>query len=127
MSLTLAELTDVTNTAQVSFETLVLSLKLLKNELLWILCMEQLGGVFLKKVRKNSVQPKVASAMMCYNPVVKICRVEKDLVGKIYKACENVAYIKPVVIHSIIHQQVPCRRHLNCHVSMVNFICFHGF
>ena len=65
---------------------------------------------------------------MCYNSV-KIHEVEKELVGKIYKASENVTYLKPVVIP----QQVPCRRYLNPScvtepvVSMVNFICFHGF
>lgn len=40
---------------------------------------------------------------------------EKDLVGQIYKACENLRHLKPVVICGIIHQQALCRDCMTFH------------
>jgi len=38
--------------------------------------------------------------------------VEEDLVGEIYKDCENVRFLKPVVL-CCIHQPIHCRKGLN--------------
>lgn len=49
--------------------------------------------------------------------VVKIVYgVENGLVKQTNKACENTGYLKSVVIHYIIHQQVLCGEylHLSC-------------
>lgn len=40
-------------------------------------------------------------------------KAEKDLAWQIYKACENVRFLKPTVIHYIIHQQAICRKSSN--------------
>lgn len=65
---------------------------------------------------------------MCYNwnAGKNVCWVEKDLVGNIYKACENVQCLKSMVTHCIIHPQAVCRKYLIYHitepaVSMVTF------
>lgn len=91
--------------------------------------MEQLLVNTLKEVEKtNSVKPEVD---VITDDSLK-SEVEKDLVEEIYKAYENVRCLKPIVIHYIIHQQVPHNKYLNLSyffklvVSIVYFICFLG-
>lgn len=41
-----------------------------------------------------------------------LCGAGKVLVRQIYKACENIIFLKPIVIHLTICQQVLCRKYL---------------
>lgn len=40
-----------------------------------------------------------------------MCGAERGLVEHIYGACGNACYLKPLDIHSIIHQKVLCRKY----------------
>lgn len=55
------------------------------------------------------------------------CRTEKGLVWQICKASENLKYLKAMIIHCIIHQQVFCEKYWNYViepvVSPVKFTC----
>lgn len=42
--------------------------------------------------------------------------------GHIHKACETVRCSKPMVIHSVIHQQVLCGKYLNLSCFGTNFV-----
>ena len=45
--------------------------------------------------------------------VQNVCEAKKRFVGKIYKTCENIKYLKPRVIHFIFHQKILWRKCLN--------------
>lgn len=53
----------------------------------------------------NSVQLEVEPPKMCYsNGDINMCKEKKNsLVGEIYKICENIRYLKPVVTHCVIY------------------------
>lgn len=42
-----------------------------------------------------------------------MCGAVKGLVGHIHKSSEKIRYLKPVVFHSIIHEQGFYRKYLN--------------
>lgn len=65
--------------------------------------------------------------------MVKIhVKEKKALVRHIYKACKNVRYSEPTVIHCTIHQQVLCWKYVNLlrvtesALSTVSSICSRG-
>ena len=42
-----------------------------------------------------------------------MCGVGKGLVGQIYKACESMGCLLPMILHCIFHQQTVCGKYLD--------------
>ena len=60
-----------------------------------------------------------------------MCGAGNGRAGHMYKSCENVSRVKPLVIHCSIQQEVLCRKYLNPScviepVSTVNFVSPRG-
>ena len=71
------------------------------------LCEISTGKYMFKEIEKTLIQYKLKwNLLRCVTTDVgkNICGIEKALVGQIYKACENVRYLKPIIINCIIHQ-----------------------
>lgn len=63
-----------------------------------------IGGIF-KETEKTRIQHNLKWNLLrsiTTEMVVKMCKAVQDPVEHIYKACENVMCLKPVVLHYII-------------------------
>lgn len=63
-----------------------------------------------------SVQLEVKSATCVELLVVKYVWRRKSHCGRIYKACENVKCLKPMLLYCNIHQKLLCGKYLNLSV-----------
>lgn len=65
------------------------------------LCATSSGKKILKRLRKHKCRATEVESVKTTDSGKKSVGAEKALVGQIYKACENVRCLKPMIIHYI--------------------------